>query len=200
MEPLGEAYSVITNPDRFRPLREWALETVARLRTEYEVALGEGSGMDPELERPSLSKPTLRLTSLRDSSAPIAVAFTDLPGLKVRVGRWVTDVFPSCACDACDEMPEEEFERFKELVGNVVAGRFQEYLRFQPGGGGWSSWESWFAHDGRSMGGGSWVPPARARLILNGGTEPLWDGNLGRHWGLTARPLSCATGEREIRG
>lgn len=169
--PLGDAYTSFTNQERFRPLHDWALETVARLRTEYEVTVEEGAGLDAGLERLPLSRPTLRLTPLQDSSAPITIAFTDSPGLEVRVGRWVTDGFPSCSCDACDEMAEEEFERFTELVSDVVAGRFRESLRLQPGGAGWSAREFWFDDGARRSSGGSRMSPVKASLILEGEKE-----------------------------
>ena len=99
-EPLDDAYSQFTNPERFKPLHDWALERVARLQTEYDVTLEEGFGLDDELERAPLSRPTVRLTPLQDSCAPVAIAFTDSPGLEVRVGRWVTEGFPTCHCNA----------------------------------------------------------------------------------------------------
>ena len=162
--PPDDAYSRVTEPERFKPLHDWALEAVARLQANYEVALDESEGMDAELERSPLSRPTLKLTPLHDSCAPITIAFTDSPGLAVRYGRWVTEWFPTCGCDACDEMPDEEFERFTELLSDVVAGRFRESLR---GGDGWSEKEFWSAGH-RIGGGGSRVPRDEASQILNG--------------------------------
>lgn len=49
----------------------------------------------------------MKLTPKQDSVAPITIAFTDFPGLGVRVGRWLTDRFPPCGSDACDETPED---------------------------------------------------------------------------------------------
>ncbi|MDE2842335.1 MAG: DUF6226 family protein [Chloroflexota bacterium] len=39
--PPYEAYSLVTEPERFASLYGWALEAVARLQTEYEVTLDE---------------------------------------------------------------------------------------------------------------------------------------------------------------
>ena len=167
--PPDDAYSRVTEPERFGPLHDWALEAVARLQSEYEVTLDEADGMDAELERAPLSRPTIKLTPLQDSCAPITIAFTEFPVLGVRVGRWVTDFFPSCGCDACDEMPEEEFEMFTELLSDVVAGRFRESMRLQPGEDGWSSREFWSDEGGSS--GGSRVPRAKAARILDGKAE-----------------------------
>ena len=163
----GEAYSRVTEPERFRPLHEWALESVARLQSEYEISLDEGEGIDAGLERVPLSRPTLKLTPLQDSCAPITIAFTDFPGLGVRVGHCVIEWFPSCGCDACDEMPDDEFERFTELLSDVVAGRFRESLDLGLAGDGRSSMELWSGnHRRRSR--GSRVPRDAASRILNG--------------------------------
>ncbi len=112
--PPDDAYSRVTEPERFTPLHGWTLEAVQRLQAEYDVVLEEGKGMDAELERPSLARPTLKLSPRQDSCAPITIAFIDFPALAVRLGHWVTDRFPSCGCDACDEMPDGEFERLME--------------------------------------------------------------------------------------
>ncbi len=170
-EPPDEAYTRFTNTERFRSLHDWALEAVARLHTEYEVVLSEGEGMDARLERAPLARPTIRLTPLQDSGAPITIAFTAHPGLEVRAGRWFTDAFPSCHCDACDEQPEEEFERFSELVDDVVAGRFREAMRRQPQGTGWSSREFWDGSGELHHSGGSLVSCSEAARTLGGETE-----------------------------
>lgn len=168
-QPLDAAYSRVTNPERFTPLHQRALETVTQLRRDYELAIEEGMGLDEELERTPLARPTIRLTPVQGSGAPVTIAFTDLPGLRVRAGSWTTDVFPSCACDMCDEMPEEEFERFTELLSNVVAGRFRESMRLQPDGSGWSTREFW--NEDRPSSGGSRVPRNRAARVLDGKAE-----------------------------
>ena len=168
--PPDDAYSRVTEPERFAPLHVWALETVARLQREYEVTLDEDGVTDADPERSPLSRPLMELTPVRDSSAPITIAFTDFPGLGVRVGRWLTDWFPSCGCDACDEMPEDEFERFTELLSDVVAHRFRESLYLEPTGDAWRSWELW-AGEHRRRSGRSRVSGDNALQMLGGETE-----------------------------
>ena len=36
-----DAYSRVTEPERFRPLHDWALEALARLQTDYDVIRDE---------------------------------------------------------------------------------------------------------------------------------------------------------------
>ena len=167
--PPDDAYSRVTEPERFKPLHEWALEAVTRLQQEYEVTLDEGQGMDSELERVPLSRPTLKVTPLQDSCAPVTIAFIDFPGLAIRFGHWATDRFPPCGCDACDEMPEEEFKKFTELLDDVVSGRFRESLYLPPEGKGSRRWELWSPRHRRSN--GKWVSRDEARQILNGKEE-----------------------------
>ena len=168
--PPDDSYSRVTEPERFAPLHGWALEAVARLQSEYEVTLDEDRVTDAELERSPLARPLMKLTPIQDSSAPIIIAYTDFPGLAVRMGRWLTDWFPSCGCDACDEMPEKEFERFTEYLSDVVAGRFWESLYLEPEGDGRSSWELWGGGHRRSSR-GSRVSRDKAARILDSETE-----------------------------
>ena len=125
----------------------------------------------------------IKLTPVHDSSAPTTIAFTDFPGIGVRVGRWVTDWFPSCGCDACGEMPEEEFERFTEFLSNVVAGRFRESLCLEPAGDGWSSMELWAPGD--PGGGPVHLTPIEYRLLaeLSAGRVLTYQHLLDRVWG-----------------
>ena len=168
--PPDEAYSRVTEPERFSPLHGWALEAVARLQREYEITLDEDGVTDADLERYPLSRPSIKLTPIHDSSAPITIAFTDFPGIGVRVGRWLTDRFPSCGCDACDEMSEDAFEGFTELLSDVVAGRFRESLYLDYLGRGWSSMELWCGEH-RRRSGRSRVSRDKAVQILDGETE-----------------------------
>ena len=172
--PPKDAYSRVTEPERFRPLHDWALEAIARLQTNYEVTLDEGIGMDTELERSPPSRPTIKVTPLQDSCAPITIAFTDLPGLQVRFGRWATEPFPDCSCDACDEIADEEFEMFTELLSDVVAGRFRESLYLEGGGDGWRSRELGTDTD-HPRSGKTRVPRDKALQLLNGAEEIVLD-------------------------
>jgi len=99
--PLPEAYSRVTNPERFRPLHTLMVELIGRLEATFDVEHVEGYGLDSELERVDLARPSVKLVPRDTSAASIAVAFTAFPGLLVRIGRWRIEAFPSCGCDAC---------------------------------------------------------------------------------------------------
>ena len=127
--PPDEAYSRVTNPERLRPLHAAMLEILDGLENDYEVERSEGFGLDEELEeRLDLARPSVRLRPKDPDAAPIAVAFSTFPGLHLRFGRWCTEPFPDCGCDACDESSEIELERLNEMVVDVTAGRFREAI------------------------------------------------------------------------
>ena len=135
VEPPDEAYSRVTNPERFRPLHDAMLEMLNALEARFDVERVEGHGLDEELDRFSrqpVERPAVTLKPIHPESAPITVVFTAFPGLHIRLGRWFTDSFPSCGCDACDESAEGEIERVTELIDSVTSGGFRETVIHSP--------------------------------------------------------------------
>ena len=142
--PPEKLYSLVTNPERFRPLHELALNLIAQLEAEFDVDLEEGYGLDSELEEEfELDRPSIELTPRGDSCAPITVVFTTFPGIAIRAGRWHSRWFPNCGCDDCDETAEEEFSKFAEVVEAAVSGRFRERLVVSRFGEAWAEREYW---------------------------------------------------------
>jgi hypothetical protein len=141
--PPREAYSRVTNPERFSPLHDFALALLAQLYASFDVDRVEGLGLDSELEVGDLARPCVMLVPRDSKAAPLAVTFTTFPGLKVRAGRWFRAAFPGCGCDACDETATAETIRLAEMIDDVVAGRFREGIAVPPVGEGWQEWELW---------------------------------------------------------
>lgn len=173
--PPDEAYSRVTNPERFRPLHPVVLEILDKLESQFEVERTEANGLDKNLERGmDLARPAVRLTPGDPEAAPIAVSFSTFPGLHVRFGRWYMEPFPVCGCDACDESAEGEIERLNDLVDAVTAGRFREAIRrplISVRGSGWVETSFWSADDTRSWirsQSGSRVDGRRAREMAGG--------------------------------
>ena len=93
--PPPEAYSRVTNAERFQPLHAAMLEIIGRLENDFEVERKDGYGLDDELERGlDLASPSVRLSPRDADAAPITVVFTAYPGLHLRVGRWHARAFP----------------------------------------------------------------------------------------------------------
>jgi hypothetical protein len=141
--PPPEAYSRVTNPERFRPLHDFAQTLLTQLHASFNVEQVRGYGLDSELEVGDLASQSIRLVPDDPKAAPLVATFTTFPGLRVRVGRWCTAVFPACGCDACDEAADDEAIRLRELIDAVVAGRFREGIALPPTGDGWQEWELW---------------------------------------------------------
>ena len=127
--PPEEAYSRVTNPERFQPLHAAATELIDRLEREFAVDRLEGHDADDELGRVRLARSPIRLVPYDLQAAPILVAFTDFPGLHLRFGSWRTEPFPDCGCDACDETADGSIEEMIKMVEAVVSGGFREAMR-----------------------------------------------------------------------
>ena len=137
VDPPDEAYSRVTNPERFRPLHDTMLDMLTTLETRFDVERVEGYGLDDELEDTELKRLTLARSSIAlkptdTEAAPIVVAFTDFPGLGIRFGRWYRDYFPGCGCDACKESAEDEIERATKLIDSLTSGGFRETVIHSP--------------------------------------------------------------------
>lgn len=139
--PPDEAYSRVTNPERFLPLHDTALEMLAALEQRFDVERAEGYGFDEELAVRELLRPSVALMPTDPEAAPLTVAFTDFPGLSVRFGRWSIELFPVCGCDACAEDAEGETERLTERVDILTAGGFYEAVIYSPA---WWKRGRWF--------------------------------------------------------
>jgi hypothetical protein len=164
--PPPEAYSRVTNPERFRPLHDFALTLFAQLHASFDVDRIEGYGVDSELEVGDLARRSVRLVPRDSTAAPLAVTFTTFPGLRIRAGRWCTAAFPGCGCDACAETANDEMVRLAEMIDDVVAGRFREGIAMPPVGEGWQEWELWSPP--RRSSGRLQIDRERARAMLAG--------------------------------
>ena len=161
-QPPDEAYGRVTNPERFEPLHSTMMEMISRLEETFDVVRVEGYGLDEELEgKRGIARPSVQLTPVDSNAAPITVAFSDFPGLFIRFGRWVTEPFPSCGCDACDESAADEIERVTELVDIGTAGGFREAVKCPRGP---LARDAWLEHEFRA--------PESARSANRASTAP----------------------------
>jgi hypothetical protein len=119
--PPDEAYSRVTNPERFTPLHDAAGEALDRLEAQFDVTQVEGVDIDRELEWDS-ARPTVQLTPRAPEAGKLAIGFTPFPGLVVRLGHWLVEPIPVCGCDACDETAEEGGARLGQLVNALRSG------------------------------------------------------------------------------
>jgi hypothetical protein len=159
--PPLEAYSRVTNPERFRPLHGFAERLVNILEQDYDVARDEGQGLDGELERVGMARPTVRLRPQSPDAGALTIAFTSFPGLCVRLGHWFVEPIPGCGCDACDETAEQGRRRLEWMVGALTSGRVTESIKLGVWGDGWLIQE--ISSSGREERGKSRTTRVRAR-------------------------------------
>ena len=169
--PLPEEYSRVTNPERFAPLHDLALALASRLRERFEVRTREAFELMPGHMRPfEHARSPLTLTPATSDAAPIAIAFTNFPSLRVRCGRWLVTSFPACGCDACRETAASEGARLEELVGDVIVGRFAEELTIPLFRSAHVRWRLGDASVGHTREGGSIIRRDVARMLAAAGT------------------------------
>ena len=175
--PPPEAYSRITNPERFAYLPEFAGALLDRLEAEYFVERVEDYGLDPEMETVELARPSVKLTPVDADAAPILLSFTAFPSLAARFGRWYSNPFLDCACDACDETAEGEAERLGSMIDDVIVGRFREGIVLPVGGEPWhaEAGDAWRTYEFRSRISGSWLDPDRYKQLLAESDRSLYE-------------------------
>lgn len=91
-------------------------------------------------EPPGPAEPLERVVRLiphTPAAGPLAVCFTDFPGLIVRLGRWWSETLPGCGCPVCAEDPQELVDVLRAQAVALVEGGLWERVRRGVGG-------SWF--------------------------------------------------------
>jgi hypothetical protein len=168
--PPLDAYSRVTDPERFRPLHARGLALVDRLAADYDVERTEAFALLPGMRPSEHALAPVTLTPLACEGAPIAIAFTTFPGLLVRYGNWLADSFPSCGCDACAETAAAEGTRLERLLADVVAGLFREELTIPWFGQAKLRWALGdMIRVGHRAEGVGVLPRAKARALHHGG-------------------------------
>jgi hypothetical protein len=127
-EPPPEAYSRVTNPERFAVLHRAAEELLDRLEREYQVNRTEGVDVDPTLYGGRPLDRVVRLTPSAGDGAPLTIGFTSFPGLSVRYGYYLVSGLPGCGCDACDEDRAALSEELTKRAGFLAEGRYKEEI------------------------------------------------------------------------
>jgi hypothetical protein len=131
--PPPDAYSRVTNPQRFAPVVDAADALVVRLVERYEVTAQDVPVATlPESSLPGVPRLVRAVRLLPRAGACLVVAITDFPGVRLWFGHWASSHAPTCGCDACDEDAQDAIEELTRTVADVVAGRFRERLSRHP--------------------------------------------------------------------
>jgi hypothetical protein len=167
--PPPEAYSRVTNPERFRPVIEFTEALLARLERTFQVEREESYGLDSLLEQGKLIRAPVKLSPAKVRAAPVTIAFTDFPGVGALFGRWHRSWFPSCGCDACDETANTAIQGLQSTVEAVTAGRFREAIVRDAERVLWLQHE--LLHDKGRSAGSMRIEPENVRTWLGGDEE-----------------------------
>lgn len=125
-----ESYERVSHPERFAPLSSVVQALVEYCRREFDVevsAVGEADGVTTHLVPADPLAAPLRLELSHDDRGT---------WVKVFAGVLHGFVYPSCACDACDETVQGAGEELAETVLGVAAGGFAERV-YRVGGEAW---------------------------------------------------------------
>lgn len=128
------AYPHAVDTARFAVLHEAADTLLDQLTERYMVRrreTKESVGPGEALAR------TVWLIPRTPAAGPLAVSFTDFPGLLIRLGRWWSEELPACGCEDCGEDPAELVEVLRTQTKALVEGGLWERVRRGVGG-------SWF--------------------------------------------------------
>lgn len=106
--PPPEAYSRVTNPERFKPLHGFAERLLGSRETDFDLARQEGYGLDGELKRDDAASAIVRLVPRSADAGALTIAFTSFPGLRVRLGHWFVEPVPFCGSTRVTRRPRRD--------------------------------------------------------------------------------------------
>lgn len=125
--PPDDAYSRVTDPERFRVLQPFVLALLDDLDAEFDVRREPAGAISGgAAEQVHWSDP-VRLIPSDPQAAALTVAFTSFPGVLVRFGEATDLVLPFCGCDACDDLVQHLVEDLRFHVEALVTGGFAEW-------------------------------------------------------------------------
>jgi hypothetical protein len=124
--PPDDAYSVVSNPDRYEPLHIVARALEAWLLDNYLAQPAAPSEPPGPPRLPESVVTEVALAPAEPNQAVLTFTLTSFPGVTLRAGVHYGAAFPSCGCDACDEDVLGQIEELEETVFAIVEGRFTE--------------------------------------------------------------------------
>ena len=173
-----DAYSRVSNRQRFAPLHAVAMALIEWLQDTFDVTLAQGPSVASDLLRmPHEVISAVRVVPREPEAAPLTFVLTQFPGVYLHAGSLHDFQFPGCGCDACDDDATGLAEELEWTVRTVVSGGYSE--RFDPWPGRWFEYRidepGARMHSGRSRSSGlpkDRVKSARATLPPAGQWPP----------------------------
>ena len=134
--PPEDAYSRVSNPQRFARLHLVADALIDWLETTFDVDVDQTLSVTEDLLLlPQDVVRAVRLMPRDPTAARLTFVLTRFPGVYLHAGSLHDFHFPACGCDACDDDVPNLAEELEWTVRTVVSGGYSE--RFGPGRGDW---------------------------------------------------------------
>ena len=174
---LPEEYTRVTNPERLRPLHDFAIHLFERLANEYDVTESNEFELVGRMRSFDYARPPITLTPIARNEAPISIAFTTFPSLVLRCGKFFNKPFPVCGCDGCAANADEETDRLQNTLAPVIAGDFLEEVELPFFGNAHLKWRlgKMYGPHGLSSGGNGVSRDEARQLRRTGFRRIQWD-------------------------
>ncbi|TJY71468.1 hypothetical protein E4J89_04270 [Arthrobacter sp. CAU 1506] len=123
----SESYGVTSNTGRFSGLHAVADSLIDFLVSTYAASTRDVTAETEARMRGQVSVlRAVRVDPASPDAAPLVFTYTDFPGVLLHSGLLHSTPFPSCGCDACDEILDSEAAGLEQQVLSVAAGGFAE--------------------------------------------------------------------------
>lgn len=129
--PPEDAYSRVSNLERFAPLHTVAGSLIQWLRETFDVHVEEFPAVAGDLlHSPGDFLRAIRISPRDPAAAPLTFVLTEFPGVFLHAGALHDFHFPPCGCDACDDDVAGLAAELEWTVHAVVGGRyFERFVR-----------------------------------------------------------------------
>ncbi len=138
--PPDDAYSRVSNLQRFKPLHAVADALIEWLHSNFEVSVEQDFVVaDDLLHVPNDVVRAVRVVPRNPAAAMLTFVLTKFPGVYLHAGSLHDFHFPACGCDACDDDATNLADELEWTVRTVVSGGYSE--RFDPWPGHWIEYQ-----------------------------------------------------------
>jgi hypothetical protein len=131
-EPLVEAYSRDSHPERFAPFVAAVGALMAQVTSAFDVTVTHDVPLDATIVPRIAGARATRYTPFDAAASPLTIVTTTYPGIVILAGALVLEPVPVCGCDACDETAASGYAAAERLILAVINGGLTEWTGRAP--------------------------------------------------------------------
>ncbi|KFF60104.1 hypothetical protein JF66_06740 [Cryobacterium sp. MLB-32] len=132
--PPTDAYSRVSNLQRFAPLHDVAIALIEWLQNTFDVTVEHSPSATADLlHMPDDVVSAIRVVPHDPSAATLTFVLTQFPGVVIHAGTLHDFRFPGCGCDACDDNATSVADELEWTVRTVASGGYSERIDPWPG-------------------------------------------------------------------